>query len=76
MGLRHDAHVTRFAKERGIPGEVSLESNMACGVGVCLGCAVKLKTGDASYAKVCSDGPVFPVSQVEFEAGEGDIDEF
>lgn len=65
------AHVAQFAKERGIPGEVSLESNMACGVGVCLGCAVRLKAGDRDYAKVCSDGPVFPIDQVEFEAGEG-----
>ena len=65
------AHVARFAKERGIPGEVSLEANMACGVGVCLGCAVRLKASDTDYAKVCSDGPVFPMDQVEFEAGEG-----
>lgn len=65
------AHVAQFAKERGIPGEVSLESNMACGVGVCLGCAVKLKAGDTGYAKVCSDGPVFPMDEVEFGAGEG-----
>lgn len=65
------AEVARFAKERGITGEVSLESNMACGVGVCLGCATRLKAGDANYVKVCSDGPVFPMDQVEFEPGEG-----
>ena len=64
------AHVARFADERGIPGEVSLESNMACGVGVCLGCALKLKGGNAGYAKVCSDGPVFPMDRVEFTVGE------
>ena len=65
------AHVVQFAKERSIPGEVSLESNMACGVGVCLGCATRLKAGDTDYAKVCSDGPVFPMDEVEFAAGEG-----
>ncbi|NLJ61080.1 MAG: dihydroorotate dehydrogenase electron transfer subunit [Firmicutes bacterium] len=67
------AHVAKFAKERGIPGEVSLESYMACGVGVCLGCALRLRNGDASYAKVCSDGPVFSMAEVEFGAGEGEV---
>ena len=64
------AHVAKFAKERGIPREVSLESYMACGVGVCLGC-IRLRNGDASYAKVCSDGPVFSMAEVEFGAGGG-----
>ena len=58
------AVVVRFAKEHGIPGEVSMEAYMACGVGVCLGCACKLKSDATSYAKVCSDGPVFPLEQV------------
>lgn len=69
------AHVARFAKERGIPGEVSLESHMACGVGACLGCAVRLKSTDEGYAKVCSDGPVFSIDRLEFEAGEGERNE-
>jgi len=36
--------------------QVSLEEIMACGVGACLGCAVKTKDG---YKMVCKDGPVF-----------------
>jgi dihydroorotate dehydrogenase electron transfer subunit len=35
----------------------SLEANMACGVGSCHGCVVRL--GDGSYARVCREGPVF-----------------
>ncbi len=35
----------------------SLEENMACGIGACLGCAVKTKKG---MKMVCKDGPVFP----------------
>lgn len=35
----------------------SLETNMACGVGSCHGCVVRL--ADGSYARVCKDGPVF-----------------
>jgi dihydroorotate dehydrogenase electron transfer subunit len=35
----------------------SLETNMACGVGSCHGCAVTL--ADGSLARVCHEGPVF-----------------
>ncbi|MEN6349182.1 MAG: dihydroorotate dehydrogenase electron transfer subunit [Syntrophomonas sp.] len=54
-----------YAKLKGIPGEISLEEHMACGVGACLGCARKLKKDDQSYAKVCKDGPVFDLREVE-----------
>jgi dihydroorotate dehydrogenase electron transfer subunit len=58
--------VVEYCKQRGIPGEVSLEEHMACGVGACLGCARKLNSRDREYAKVCKDGPVFPLNEVEF----------
>ncbi len=57
--------VSRIAKERGIPCYVSLEERMACGVGACLGCAVKLKKdGKEYYGHVCKDGPVFEYKEV------------
>ncbi len=62
------ASVERFATARGIPGEMSLETTLACGVGACLGCARRLKAnGEAGpvYARVCKDGPVFSMGQVE-----------
>lgn len=59
------AETARLAKENGLRGEVSLEESMACGVGACLGCARKLKEGSAGYVKVCKDGPVFNLNQVE-----------
>lgn len=58
------AAVAGFARKAGIPGEVSLEEYMACGVGACLGCARKLKPDDAEYVKVCKDGPVFGMDEV------------
>lgn len=61
------AAVARYAFQHGIPGEVSLEEYMACGVGACLGCARKLKSSDDRYAKICKDGPVFPMDTVELE---------
>jgi dihydroorotate dehydrogenase electron transfer subunit len=36
--------------------QVSLEEYIACGVGACLGCPVKTKSG---YKMVCKEGPVF-----------------
>ncbi|WP_054694758.1 dihydroorotate dehydrogenase electron transfer subunit [Syntrophomonas palmitatica] len=61
------AAVCEYAKVWGIPGEVSLEEYMACGVGACLGCARKLKPKDENYIKVCKDGPVFSMSAVELQ---------
>lgn len=60
------ALVKKYADENGIPGEVSLEEHMACGVGACLGCARKLKPEDEYYVKVCKDGPVFSMSEISF----------
>ncbi|SHH06491.1 dihydroorotate oxidase B, electron transfer subunit [Thermosyntropha lipolytica DSM 11003] len=58
------ALVKKYAEENGIPGEVSLEEHMACGVGACLGCARKLKPDDEYYVKVCKDGPVFRMDEM------------
>ncbi len=51
--------------ERNIPLQVSLEANMACGVGACLGCAVRTLDGD--YARVCREGPVFDAARIDWE---------
>lgn len=59
------AAVAAYAEQTGIPGEVSLEEYMACGVGACLGCARKLKSRAETYVKVCQDGPVFSMHEVE-----------
>ncbi len=42
--------------------EVALEARMGCGFGVCLGCAIPRRGG--GYWHVCSDGPVFRLSEV------------
>lgn len=60
------AAVAEYACRFDIPGEVSLEEHMACGVGACLGCARKLRSKDVNLVKVCKDGPVFDMTAVEF----------
>ncbi len=62
------AAVEQFAAARRIPGEMSLETALACGAGACLGCARRLRADPGAspvYVKVCKDGPVFPFGQVE-----------
>ncbi|MCX5780306.1 MAG: dihydroorotate dehydrogenase electron transfer subunit, partial [Firmicutes bacterium] len=59
------AAVAEYAQENDIWGEVSLEEHMACGVGACLGCARRLRSADLGYVKVCKDGPVFNMDEVE-----------
>jgi dihydroorotate dehydrogenase electron transfer subunit len=46
-----------------------LEERMACGVGVCAGCVVKIRKGkkDFIYRKVCQDGPAFDLKEVIFD---------
>jgi len=40
---------------------ISMEENMACGLGACLGCVVKTKTG---HKRVCKEGPVFNSEEI------------
>ncbi len=54
-GMMRRAH--ELARAAGAKCLVSLENNMACGYGVCLGCAVRT---DAGFRYVCTHGPVFP----------------
>jgi dihydroorotate dehydrogenase electron transfer subunit len=49
---------------RGARCLVSLENHMACGFGVCLGCAVPRREG--GYGLVCRDGPVFESDAVDW----------
>ena len=53
------------ASRHGIPCQVSLEEYMACAVGGCAGCTVRVETNDGPAMKrVCVDGPVFDSRQV------------
>lgn len=48
---------------KGVPVYVSLEERMGCGIGACLVCVCN-KT-DGKHARVCKDGPVFEMGEVE-----------
>lgn len=60
--------VQKLAIEKKIPCQISLEEKMACGLGVCLGCAVKTSASsneNPEYWHVCKAGPVFQAKDVE-----------
>lgn len=60
--------VQQLAIEKDIPCQISLEEKMGCGLGVCLGCAVKIAKSpkeNPEYWHVCKAGPVFQAKDVE-----------
>ena len=57
--------VADLAARYDLPCQVSLEEFMACAVGGCAGCTVKINTPDGEAMKrVCVDGPVFDATTV------------
>jgi dihydroorotate dehydrogenase electron transfer subunit len=62
------AATARVAKELNLPCEVSLETPMACGMGICFSCVAKIRSasGKVDYRRTCIEGPVFDAETVEF----------
>ncbi len=56
--------LSEVARMRGIPCELSLEGEMACGVGLCQGCPVERVNGSKKYALVCVEGPTFDCTTI------------
>jgi dihydroorotate dehydrogenase electron transfer subunit len=53
------------AQDWGVPCDVSLETPMACGVGICFSCVTPVTTTDSwDYKRVCVDGPVFDAARL------------
>jgi dihydroorotate dehydrogenase electron transfer subunit len=58
------ARVAQICAAHDIPCEVSLEAPMACGIGVCLGCAVPTTDGGFLYA--CDEGPCVDATRIDW----------
>ena len=59
--------VAAVCAELGKPCQMSLEERMACGIGACLVCAVRVrKDGEEIMQHVCKNGPVFNAEEVVF----------
>jgi dihydroorotate dehydrogenase electron transfer subunit len=62
-----DASV-RLVRKYGHPCLLSMENRMGCGLGVCLGCCIRVEgTGHGAYQRVCTEGPVFWADKVVWE---------
>ncbi len=53
----------KYSEEKKIKCEISVESAMACGFGICQGCPVE-KNDKSGFYLICKDGPVFNSSDV------------
>jgi dihydroorotate dehydrogenase electron transfer subunit len=58
--------VAEITHQQQVPCEVSLETPMACGIGICFTCVAKVKQSDGSwdYKRTCVEGPIFPANDV------------
>ena len=57
--------VAALARQFDVPCQLALEEYMACGVGGCAGCTVRVRTPSGPAMKrVCIDGPVFDARDV------------
>ena len=59
------AAVAAQAAAAGVPAHVSLEEFMGCGLGACLGCVIRTRSG---YRRICHDGPVFDAADIIWES--------
>jgi dihydroorotate dehydrogenase electron transfer subunit len=58
------AALAKILKTKNLENYASLEAMMGCGFGVCHSCAVAV--GDGQYRKVCDEGPVFPLEEIQW----------
>jgi dihydroorotate dehydrogenase electron transfer subunit len=53
--------VAAICKSGNVPGQLAMESGMACGYGGCFGCVVPTRRG---YVRLCVDGPVIDLDEL------------
>jgi dihydroorotate dehydrogenase electron transfer subunit len=57
-----------LAQRRGVGCHLSLETPMACGVGICFSCVTRVRTAEGwDYRRVCVEGPVFDAAHLAWE---------
>ena len=60
--------VQKIATAANVECWLSLETPMACGIGICFSCVAKIQQDDGEwdYRRTCLEGPVFPANKVVF----------
>jgi dihydroorotate dehydrogenase electron transfer subunit len=65
--------IAAFINRTSVYCEACIEERMACGTGLCLGCAVAVKEGGRIvYRRVCKDGPVFLLRDLAWDPSADD----
>ena len=57
-----------YCNMRGLALEVSLECQMACGIGICQGCPVEMTNGPKKYTLVCTHGPNYDINDIVLDS--------
>ena len=67
IGMFNSLH--RVGEKWGIQTFGSLETQMGCGFGVCLGCSIETRASDSSkrFDRVCTEGPIFDLATVVWD---------
>lgn len=62
------AAVASVCRAHQVPCQVSLETPMACGLGICFSCVARVRddNGNWDYRRTCVDGPVFDAERIVF----------
>lgn len=65
-----------LAEQLGVDCLVSLEAQMACGAGACLGCVVEARRelDGEKMVRVCADGPVFDAAVIDWDRHKVEYD--
>lgn len=63
------AAVAELARRFEVPCQVSLETPMACGIGICFTCVAKVRDAEGGwdYRRTCVEGPVFEAESIVFD---------
>ena len=57
--------LAEYAVELGTECYASLETDMACGIGLCQGCNIEVIGGEKKYRLVCKEGTIFETKRVK-----------
>lgn len=58
--------VAQCCERHGVACQVSMETPMACGIGICFSCVAKVRQSDGrwDYKRTCVEGPIFDAAEI------------
>lgn len=61
--------VAEVCQQHGVQCQVSMETPMACGIGICFSCVAKVKQEDCEwdYKRTCVEGPIFDADKIVWD---------